>query len=278
MWFAVPGNAIRPTPPAWPGKAPEAGPVRYRLLGSMQILASTGEQARVTRPKHRQLLASLLLSGNAVVAADSLVEELWEGVPPASARGMLQTYVWGLRKLLAPSDPSSAPIQTAGRGYRFAVDRGDLDLLAFADLAQYGRKALRAGDLGNAEHLLGRALGLWRGAALEDVEMPAMLANTAMRLNDERVSVFEDWFEAHLALGWTSDVVSKALAWLDVSPFRERLCGQVMLALYRTGRQAEALHAYHSLRRHLAHDLGIEPNPTIRDLHERILAADPVLL
>jgi len=252
--------------------------VKYRILGPLEACAVTGERISVARPKHRQLLATLLLSHNAVVTTDDLIGNLWENEQPNTARGLLKTYIWGLRKLLSPRDPSAAPIETLVGGYRMLVESVDLDLLVFSELAREGRNLLRSGHLDAAADALRLALSLWRGPALQGVPKSWPLIDAAANLDEERLNVVEDWAEVRLALGRHVDVAGRLRPLVRANPLRERLWGQFMLALYRSGRRGEALQAFHELRRGLDDELGITPSAPVRDLHEQILRGDPELL
>lgn len=248
--------------------------MRFRILGSIQVCCSAGDTVPVHRPKHRQVLASLLLSANAIVPVDRLIEDLWDGEPPDFARSNIKTYVWGLRRLLSPEDPQSTPIRTSGNGYLVVAEPHELDLLTFMDLKQKGISMHRSGDLNSAANLLGRALDLWTGEPLQDVPSSLRIASAAARLEDERLLVLEYWIDEQLSLGPPVDVIDLLATSVCENPFRERLCGQLMLALYKDGRRASALQTYYDLRDCLADQLGIEPSRPIQDLFEQILAGE----
>jgi DNA-binding SARP family transcriptional activator len=252
--------------------------VKYRVLGPLEVCAVAGEIISIARPKHCQLLATLLLSHNAVVTTDHLIGNLWEDGQPNTARGLLKTYVWGLRRLLSPRDPKVAPIQTLIGGYRMLVDTNDLDLLVFSELARDGRNLLRGGRLDAADDALRLALSLWRGSVLQGVPKSWSLIDAAAHLDEERLNAVEDWAEVRLTLGRHVDVAGQLRPWVRANPLRERLWGQLMLALYRSGRQGEALQAFHELRRVLDDELSIAPSIPVRNLHEQILRGDPGLL
>jgi DNA-binding SARP family transcriptional activator/tetratricopeptide (TPR) repeat protein len=252
--------------------------VEYRLLGPVRVRDDTGQEIRVVRPKHRQVLVALLVAANRVVPAGHLVDHLWDGTPPRSARGNLKTYVSDLRRLLSPADAASAPIETVGDGYRITVRPGELDLPAFTDLITKGRAALKADEPRQAEALFQRALLLWRDDPFQDVPMTLALEQVAAELREERLSVFEDWVGTRLDLGLHTEVIGPLRAWVRDHPLRERPWGQLMLALSRDGRRADALAAFQELRRRLVEDLGVEPAHPIQRLHQRILAGDPDLI
>lgn len=148
----------------------------------------------------------------------------------------------------------------------------------FTDLTREGRSLLRSGHLDDADGVFQRALSLWRGPAFQGVPLSRPLNDAATNLEEERLSVVEDWAEVRLSLGWHVDVVGQLRHWVRVSPLRERLSGQLMLALYRSGRQGEALQAFHDLRRELDDELGIVPSAPVQQLHQQILRGDPGLL
>jgi len=252
--------------------------VKFRVLGPLEACAVTGERISIARPKHCQLLATLLLSHNAVVTTDHLIGNLWEDGQPNTARGLLKTYIWGLRRLLSPRDPNVAPIETLIGGYRILVDTNDLDLLVFSELAREGQNLLRGGHLDAADDALRIALSLWRGPVLQGVPKSWSLSDAAANLDEERLNAVEDWAEVRLTLGRPVDVAGQLRPWTRANPLRERLWGQLMLALYRSGRRGEALQVFHELRRGLDDELGIAPSAPVRDLHEQILRGDPGLL
>lgn len=252
--------------------------MKYRVLGPLEACAVTGESISIARPKHCQLLATLLLSHNAVVTTDHLIGNLWEDGRPNTARGLLKTYIWGVRRLLSPRDPTVAPIETLTGGYRIRVDTNDLDLLVFSELAREGRNLLRGGRLEAADDALRRALSLWRGPVLQGVPKFWSLSDAATNLDEERLNAVEDWAEVRLTLGCHIDVAGQLRSWVRANPLRERLWGQLMLALFRSGRQGEALHVFQELRRGLDDDLGIAPSAPVQHLHEQILRGDPGLL
>lgn len=252
--------------------------MKYRVLGPLEACTVTGERISIDRPKHRQLLATLLLSHNELVTTDHLIDNLWEDGQPNTARGLLKTYIWGLRRLLSPRDPNVAPIETITGGYRMLVDTSDLDLLVFSDLASEGRDLLRSGHLDAADDALQLALSLWRGPVLQGVPKSWSLSDAAANLDEERLNAVEDWAEVRLTIGRHVDVAGRLRPWVRANPLRERLWGQLMLALYRSGRRGEALQVFHELRRGLDDELGIAPSAPVRNLHEQILRGEPGLL
>ncbi|WP_432923867.1 BTAD domain-containing putative transcriptional regulator [Microbispora sp. CA-135349] len=248
--------------------------MEYRLLGSVRVRDTDGREVPLVRAKHRQVVVTLLVSADRAVTADQLVEHLWDGTPPPSARGNLKTYISALRRLLSPADPRAAPIETVGDGYRLVVRPGELDLLTFRDLVRQGRGLLKAGDVRQGEAILRRALLLWRDDPFHNVPRTLPLEEIAAGLWEERLGVFEDWVDARLDLGLHAEAIGPLKECVRNHPLRERPWGQLMLALARDGRRADALAAFHELRTRLVEDLGVEPGQPLQRLHQRILAGD----
>ena len=257
--------------------------MQFRILGPLEARTSDGVAVRLGAEKQRRLLAMLLLSANEWVRVDALIESVWTDPPPRSVHSALRTYVSGLRGALRltgsdqAAEQASAQIEARRGAYRMAVDPGELDLLVFRDLADRGRAALADGDLTGAARRLEQALDLWRGPALEDVGLDPGTDPRLVGLAESRVTVLEQWVEAKLALHEPAEAVAAVRPFVADHPLRERLLGWWMLALYQSGRQSEALESYRALRERLVRDLGIEPDPELRQLHRRMLAADPAL-
>jgi DNA-binding SARP family transcriptional activator len=242
--------------------------VEFRVLGPLQVLIDGGE-LELRRPKQRALLALLLLRVREVVSADRLVEELWAGNPPKTAVGSLQNLVSGLRKQLGPET-----IQTHAPGYRLVLDPEQVDLNRFE------RLVAQAGETEEAQRrasLLRDALELWRGPALADLALEPFAQIEIARLEERRTAAREDLLDAELELGRHAQLVGELEALVSEHPLRERLRGQLMLALYRSGRQAEALEAYRAARETLVEELGIEPSPELQQLEQSILRHDQKL-
>jgi DNA-binding SARP family transcriptional activator/class 3 adenylate cyclase len=242
----------------------------FRLLGPLEV-DDGGAPVGLGGAKQRALLALLLLNANMTVASDRLVDELWGDDPPESARKMVQIYVSQLRKLLP-----GAQLRTQASGYSLKLGADELDLVRFERLATEGRAALASGNPGRGSELLRSALVMWRGPALAEFDDPFARIEAA-RLEELRVAVLEDRIEADLELGRHADLVAELEALVPQHPERERLRGQHMLALYRCGRQGDALDTYHEGRRVLDERLGLRPSATLRELEERILRQDPSL-
>ena len=223
-------------------------------------------------PKQRAVLAVLVLHRGEVVATDRLIDELWGEHPPASAAKTVQTYVSNLRKRLG-----DGVLVTRGRGYSLEAERGRLDLDRFEALVAEGRAALGEGDAQRASDRLREALALWRGPALADFPYEPFAQGEIARLEEERLAAVEDRIDAELALGRHAALIGELEVLVREHPLRERVQAQLMLALYRSGRQADALERYRQARRMLIDELGIEPGPALQDLERAILTQDPEL-
>ena len=243
------------------------GPLEVRLGGSL---------VPVGGPRQRALLAVLLCHANRVVSRDQLVDELLGDQPAGSAERMLRVQVSRLRKAVAGG---GGPPRVIARppGYLLRVEPGELDLDVFEQRVAAGRDALSRGDPGRAAVLLRGAESLWRGRPLADLEFEPFARFEIQRLEAQRLLAAEDRIEAELALGQHGALCPELELLVAEHPLRERLRGQLMLALYRSGRQAEALAVFHDTRRVLDAELGIEPGPALRQVHEQVLAADPLL-
>src|SRR5580658_6880575 len=253
--------------------------VQFRLLGPLE---ARDEERRVElgRPKQRVLLAVLLVHANDVVSLDRLIEELWGAEPPPQAAASPQTYVSNLRRALEPGRPPRAPsrvLVSQPPGYRLVVGAGDLDAARFAALATEGHRLLEAGRPAAAAGVLREGLGLWRGPALAEVADEGFAQAERNRLEELRVAALEDRLAADLDLGGHAAAVAELEDLAGRYRFRERLHGLLMLALYRSGRQGEALQAFAAARRALADELGIDPGRWLRQLETGILRQDPGL-
>jgi predicted ATPase/DNA-binding SARP family transcriptional activator len=247
--------------------------VEFRVLGPLEVVAA-GQPLDLGTPRQRTLLGLLLVHPGEVVSYDRLLEELWDGDPPATARHTLQGYAHRLRRTLGPD---AWRLTTRPPGYQLKVSTGELDAQRFQDLATAGRRALVRDDPQAAADQLAAGLGLWRGPLLADLDEVAALEPERARLEALRLTALEDRIEADLALGGHGGLVSELEALLADHPYRERLWGQLMLALYRSDRQADALQAFHRARQVLDEDLGIEPSRWLRRRQEQILLQDAAL-
>jgi YVTN family beta-propeller protein len=249
--------------------------LEFRVLGAVEAIADS-VPLDLGGPKQRAVLARLLLQANEFVSRERLIDDLWGDAPPATARETLKVYVGRLRRLLSPNT-GSGRLTTHGGGYVLAIDPEQVDLHRFSRLGERGTDALAQGDAKAAAALLREALALWRGPPLADLADAAFVRNEQTRLEELRLAMLEARIDADLMLGRASTVVPELQQLVRDYPNRERLHRQLMLALYRSGRQVEALDSYRSLRRHLASDLGLEPSPESHALHRAILTADPAL-
>ena len=241
------------------------------MLGPLEV-AIDGTPVELTARRPRALLAALLLRANEVVAVDALADALWNGQPPASAASVLRVYVSQLRRALGDER-----IVTKHPGYMLVVDDGELDAVQFESLVTDARAALDDGSARLARTLYGRALDLWRGDALAGLADDGDAHAVAGRLNDLRLVCLEGRLAADLELGRHADVLPELEQLVSAHPLREGLRAQLMLGLYRVGRQADALAAYREARDALVGELGLEPGGELRALERRILEQDPAL-
>jgi predicted ATPase/DNA-binding SARP family transcriptional activator len=244
---------------------------QFGLLGP---LAMTGDGVPIALggQKRRAALAVLLLEANQVVSRDRLIDALWGEEPPDTAHNTIQVYISQLRKLLP-----DGTLETAAPGYRLAVDADSVDLFEFIRLSEEGRTALATGDAATAAGALRASLDLWRGPPLADLAWEPFAHAEIGRLEELRLAALEDRIDADLALGRHGQLVGELERLVSEHPLRERLRAQLMLSLYRAGRQADALAVYQRARRTLVDELGIEPGESLRQLERAILAHDPSL-
>jgi DNA-binding SARP family transcriptional activator/ABC-type branched-subunit amino acid transport system substrate-binding protein len=244
----------------------------FRILGP--LVARDGDNGEVELGGNRQkaLLALLLLRRGETVSADRLIDDLWEESPPAGAAKTLQVYVSRLRGVLGDE-----LIVRRGPGYALELSRGSLDAEHFERLLDQARELLAAGDPASGVTVLDEALELWRGRPLEDFAYEGWAQAESARLEDLHLLALEESFDARLALGESERLVPDVELLIAEHPLRERLRGQAMLALYRAGRQAEALDLFREGRRRLSDELGIEPGTDLQELQRQILAQAPEL-
>jgi DNA-binding SARP family transcriptional activator len=242
------------------------GPFSVRWNGSI---------VPVRAARHRAVLAVLGARAGQVASFDELAEVVWDSAPPAAARATLRGYVKRLRQALGPE--LAGRVVTREPGYLLEAAVPEVDLLLFDRLCAHGAAAVQAGEWSSALQLLGQALALWRGEPLADIGCQSLRRDLVPRLVSQRLQAVEGRIDAALALGQHPQLIAELAGLADAHPLRERFCAQLMLALYRCGRQAEALAAYQRTRGVLVDELGVEPGPELRDLQRRILAADPSL-
>ena len=245
------------------------GRLEVRLLGPFEVVV-VGKPVEIPGAKRQALVACLALRTGRVVSTDTLVAALWGSDLPAAPRNAVQHHVARLRRALGDD-----AIRLAADGY--ALDGAMVDAIQFEGLLAAARGALRAGDARGAADTIADALALWRGPALLGLPQSSWATAEAARLDSLRLDGLEEQFEAALALGEHGDVGAAIRAALEESPFRERLWGQLMLTLYRSGRQADALEVFQEARRVLLEQLALEPGPELRRLQEAILAHDPAI-
>jgi predicted ATPase/DNA-binding SARP family transcriptional activator len=246
------------------------------LLGPLRVAGREGE-LRLGGIKQRAVLALLAIRAGHVVSTDELVGAVWGESRREGSTRALQVYVSNLRKLLAQAGDGRPRISRRGPGYVLELDADELDLARFERLVAAGREALASGRVEDAGRLLVEGLALWRGRALADFAYEGWAQRQAARLEELRLAAIEDRIEADLELGQGAALVGEIEQLIVEHPYRERLRAQLMLALYRSGRQADALAAYQDARHVLVDELGIEPSADLRDLERQILSQDPAL-
>ena len=251
--------------------------LEFRLLGPLEVRDERGPVALGT-PQQRALLALLLLNANQVVSRDRLIDELWGPSPPLSAAKLVQVYVSRLRKALDPgrADHGDELLVTQAPGYVLRVPWEEIDLRRFEHLSEDGRRALETGAPELAAETLRQALELWRGAPLADFTFEGFAEAEIGRLEELRLAALEDRIDADLDVG-RAELTGELEALIARHPLRERLRGQLMLALYRAGRQSEALAVLRDARERLVEEVGVEPGPALRRLERAILEQDPAL-
>ena len=245
--------------------------IEFRVLGAFEALEDQRPVA-VGGPKQRALLAVLVLRRGEVVSSDRLIDAVWGERAPASAVKIVQGYVSQLRRALG-----EGVLVTRGHGYLLATESCAVDVDRFEGLVGEGRRLLRSGDARGGRELLREGLALWRGPPLADFAYEPFAQGEIARLEEARLAALEDRIDADLALGEHAALVGELEALVQQHPLRERLQGQLMLALYRAGRQADALESYRNARRSLVQELGIEPGRALQELEQAILAHDPTL-
>jgi DNA-binding SARP family transcriptional activator len=244
--------------------------VRINVLGLVEV-ARDDEVVHLAE-RQRTLLAALALDYGKVVPVDQLIDTLWNGAPPATARTKLQAHVSALRQAIGqPVRDERGPLVTYAAGYMLSGDATELDLAEFDSTMQRARSTHESGHPAVGSELFASALALWRGPPFADVTSPAIRA-AAAPLEERRVLAVEAKAEADLSIGRCGAVAAELPPWLFRLPLRERLRGLLMIALYRLGCRAEALNLYREGRRIMISELGLEPGAQLRALHRHILA------
>jgi len=245
--------------------------MEFRVLGPLEVVAG-GHAVALTSAKGRALLGFLLLHRGETVARERLIEELWGEAPPKTVTAELRVYVSKLRKLLPPG-----LLATREEGYALLIEADAVDAERFERAARDGSALLAAGDPATAVQVLSEALALWRGPLLGDLAIEAWAQAEARRLGGLRLTALEEQVEAELALGHHVGVIGVLERLVVQEPYRERPQAQLMLALYRSGRQAEALELYRETARLFWDELGIAPGRELRERERAILTHDPSL-
>jgi predicted ATPase/DNA-binding SARP family transcriptional activator len=247
------------------------GRVDFRLLGPLEARIE-GEPVHLGPPKQRALLAELLLRANEAVPVERLVDALWPAEPTVSARHAIQVYVSRLRRALGPSR-----IEARSRAYVLRADPDEIDLFRFRQSVAEARESLGGDDASGAAERLRDALALWRGRALADLDGEPGVDQLVLELEEERVGAIGLRMEAELAAGSDAELIPELEHLIAQHPAREELHAQLMLALYRAGRQADALEAYERAREALVNELGLEPSPRLKELEAAVRRRDPAL-
>jgi DNA-binding SARP family transcriptional activator/DNA-binding NarL/FixJ family response regulator len=248
--------------------------VEYRILGPLEAVEG-GQPVPLGRLKERLVLAVLLLHANELVSRERLIDELWGESPPPTAKKAVNVYVSQLRKALTRNGHD--PIATEDGGYRIGVDAAELDIAHLRQLLANARERSARDEVDAAGELLREALALWRGPTLAGLPLESHGRDEVAQLDELRLTALMDRIDCDLALGRYEEVLGELHVLVGEHPLRERLRAQLMLALYRADRQAEALEAYQQAREVLVEELGIEPSPALQRLQKEILLQDPAL-
>ncbi|MDQ6835210.1 MAG: AfsR/SARP family transcriptional regulator, partial [Actinomycetota bacterium] len=245
--------------------------IEFRVLGSLEVVEGDRRLA-LGRPQQRALLAVLLVHRGEFVSSDRLVDELWGEQAPLSATKIIQGYVSNLRKVLG-----EGLLVTGGHSYALRLEPDQTDVDRYESLVTEGQRVLRDGDARTAAALLREGLELWRGPPLADFAYESFAQAEIARLQESRLAALEERIDAELALGEHARLVSELEALVREHPLSERLVGQLMLALYRSGRQADALESYRVARGRLVEELGLQPGRELQELERAMLTQDPAL-
>jgi SARP family transcriptional regulator, regulator of embCAB operon len=252
--------------------------LRLRVLGPLHIGDAAGRSCTPRAFKLRVLLGILLIEHNRVISTQHLMDELWEGSPPKTARTAMQVYISNLRKLFQDAciSPRVAEIVTCPPGYSIEVDDQEFDLPCFEQGLKYARRAEDQGELDIASQLISQALALWRGPALYDVRSNSALEAEARRLDELRMAAYERRLLIDLQRGLDSDLIGELYALTAEYPLREKLYEYLIIALHNQGRPADALQAYDTIRTAMRDQLGLEPGPGLRELQKIVLSRGSV--
>lgn len=251
-------------------------PVHVAVLGPLEVRVGS---VCVTVPGRRQrgILAALALQPGRIVATDHLIRAVWCDKPPRTAMGQVQTGIWMLRTALVTAGGPSEAVQSCATGYRLNNDLCSVDVASYRTKVAAARAMHRRGRLDEAARLVRAAHELWRGPALADITHQG-LRSWSTRLEEEHIFAVHYRASLELQLGRHEEVIPELFELVDHYPLRESLHADLMLALYRSGRQADALEVFHGVRRTLAEELGIDPGPVLRTLAQAILRQDSTLI
>ena len=267
----------RAAPLLEPGAEESTRPPVLLVLGSVTLRGPVGGETAVGGVRPRRLLTGLAVCATEEVSADRLADIVWGESPPRSARANLHTYLWSLRRCLASAAGGRVAIDACPGGYVLRAGPGALDWHQFRDLAA-AAAGIAGSDPSAAAAQLRRALDLWRGPAAADLDgSPLWLAARIAAMDEARLTALEQCIEADLATGRHRELAPELAGLTTAHPLREQFRACQMLALYRSGRQADALAAFHQLRHCLATELGIDPSPPLRNLYQAILRNDPLI-
>jgi DNA-binding SARP family transcriptional activator len=264
---------------AFSGRSPiprnhERPVMRFNILGALEVFADSGQMIQVNRKRVRSLLTVLLLNSGRPVTTDYLLEAVWGADARVPESGTLRSHLYLLRTCLAPADR----LRRCDGGYQLSVAPSELDLAAFRLLVGKGRSALDHGDYRRAEEQLGQAIALWRDSELHDLPATPALSGQAQSLSAEYAAARESLIDAMLGAGQHREAVPLLIAQTAAHPGNERIWGQLIVSLYRSGRRAEAIQAYIDVRNLLTGEFGIDPGPALCALFDQVLHDDPALL
>jgi SARP family transcriptional regulator, regulator of embCAB operon len=245
--------------------------MHFFILGSLEV-GSSERRVRITAPKQRAVLAALLLGANNEVPLEQLIRFAWDSRPPATAQTTLQSYIYRLRQLLRPLP--GAVLRTNIDSYVLDVDRDDTDLWYFRGQVEAARSLARLGKLEESVERLRRAMSVWRGGSLSGIPGETV-AQEGRLIDGERVAAYEELFDSEIVLGRARQIIPELHKVVSLHQYHEVFRAQLMLALYASGRQAEALQNYAVIRRRLRDVLGIEPGQELQQLHRSILGQVP---
>jgi DNA-binding SARP family transcriptional activator len=252
--------------------------MQFKLLGPLEVV-DKGRSLSLNGNKQRATLGFLLLHGNSVIATSQILKALWPDNMPVTGRKMLQNAVSGLRGILSAygEGPDAALLLTHAPGYLLRVEPDRVDLSRFHSLVNSGRADLAAGSWEQAARTLRNALALWRGPVLTDLVESGIAWPELTAVRNARLAALEDCVEAEFASGRYSEVIGELETWVETEPLRERLCGQLMRALYHCGRQVDALGLYRRTRTRLIEELGLDPGRELQELERSILNQELML-